>query len=101
MLDTLKRHWRELRDAPPGERFQRRHERRSRDLHARGKRIAWTIAAAVLIVVGLVAMPLPGPGFIPLAIGLAFLADISATVAKACDRAELAIRRLIGRRAAH
>ena len=95
MIRKLREQWRELRRAPPGKRFFLRYERRKRERKSPVARIGWTALAVVLIIAGIIALPLPGPGFIPIGIGLALLAQESAAVARFCDRTELAIRKLI------
>ena len=95
MIRKLKEQWRELRAAPPGKRFRLRYERRATERKTPGARIAWTALAVVLILAGIVALPLPGPGMVVIAAGLALLAQESLTVAKLCDRLELAIRKRV------
>jgi hypothetical protein len=95
MIRKLREQWRELRRAPPGKRFFLRYERRKRERKSSAARIGWSVLAAVLIIVGIIWLPLPGPGFVPIGLGLALLAQESAGVARFCDRAELAIRRLV------
>ena len=95
MIRSLKEQWRELRRAPPGKRFCQRYERRARERKSPAARIGWSALAVVLILLGIVFLPLPGPGFIPIGLGLALLAQESAVVARFCDRAELAIRKLV------
>ena len=95
MIQKLKEQWRELRRAPPGKRFCQRYERRAKERKSPAARVGWSVLASLLIVVGIIALPLPGPGFIPIGIGLALLAQESASVARFCDRAELAIRKLV------
>lgn len=95
MIRKLKEAWHELRSAPPGKRFCQRYERRARERKSPASRIGWSVLAVVLIIVGIIALPLPGPGFIPIGVGLALLAQESAAVARFCDRAELAIRKLV------
>jgi uncharacterized protein (TIGR02611 family) len=95
MIRSLKEQWRALRQAPPGKRFHQRYERRKQERKSPAARVAWTALAVLLVVVGIIALPLPGPGFIPIGIGLALLAQESAAVARFCDRAELAIRKLV------
>jgi len=97
MIRKLKEQWRELRSAPPGKRFRLRYEKRSRERGSPAARIAWSALSVLLILAGIVALPLPGPGFVPIAIGLALLAQESAGVARFCDRAEVAIRKRLGR----
>ena len=95
MISKLKEQWRDLRRAPPGKRFRMRHELRARQRKSPGARIGWSALAIALILVGIVALPLPGPGFVPIGVGLALLAQESGTVARFCDRAELAIRKIV------
>jgi hypothetical protein len=95
MIRKLKEQWRELRRAPPGKRFRQRHELRARQRTSPAARIGWSALAGALILVGIIALPLPGPGFVPIGVGLALLAQESESVARFCDRAELAIRKLV------
>jgi len=95
MIRKLKERWRELLQAPPGKRFRLRHELRARQRKSAAARIGWSALAILLILVGLVALPLPGPGFVPIGAGLVVLAQESGSVARFCDRAELAIRKLV------
>jgi hypothetical protein len=95
MIRTLKKQWRELLDSPPGRRFRMRYERRARERKTPAARVAWSAFAVLLIAGGIVALPLPGPGMVVIAAGLALLAQESLTVAKLCDRAELAIRKRV------
>jgi hypothetical protein len=95
MIRKLKEQWRELREAPPGKRFSLRYERRAKQRETPAARIGWSALAVLLILAGLVALPLPGPGTVVMAAGLALLAQESLTVAKLCDRLELAIRKRV------
>lgn len=95
MLGNLKQRWRHVRSDPPGQRFRKYYERRAKDRGSPFVRIAWSLVALMLILAGIVAIPLPGPGFIVIGVGLALLAGESLMIAKLCDQAELAIRRLL------
>jgi hypothetical protein len=95
MIRKLKEQWRALRDAPPGRRFSLRYEHRAKKRETPAARIAWSALALLLVLAGIVALPLPGPGTVVIAVGLALLAQESLTVAKLCDRLELAIRKRI------
>ena len=95
MIRKLKEQWRELRESPPGSRFRLRYERRKRERETPLARIGWTVLAVLLVLLGIVALPLPGPGMAVIALGLALLAQESLAVAKLCDRLELAIRRVV------
>jgi hypothetical protein len=95
MFRKLKTQWRELRAAPPGRRFRQRYERRAAERKTPAARIVWSALAVILILAGIVALPLPGPGTLVIAAGLALLAQESLTVARFCDRVELAIRKRV------
>ena len=99
MSGKLREQWRELREAPAGKRFRLRYEGRARERKTVWARVLWSALAVILIVAGIVALPLPGPGTVVIALGLALLAQESLVVARFCDRAELAIRKLLGKRA--
>jgi hypothetical protein len=60
-------------------------------------RVLRSSLGVVLILIGLVFMALPGPGFVPAFAGLALLAGESAAMARALDRAELRVRRWLHR----
>jgi hypothetical protein len=95
MFPGLKEQWRRLREDPPGQRFRKRYERRKSERRSPFMRVAWTVVALLLIVAGIAGIPLPGPGIVLIAVGLAVLAEESRVIAKLCDRIEVAIRRLI------
>jgi hypothetical protein len=84
--------WRDLWRDAPGRRFVRRHERlRGRERGPAGRVLRGALGA-VLVVVGLVFMPLPGPGFVGVLMGGALIAGESIRVARWLDRAELRVR---------
>jgi hypothetical protein len=97
MIGKLRKQWRALLNAPPGKRFRMRYERRASERKTLAARVGWSVLALVLIVAGIVGLPLPGPGTLVIAAGLALLAQESLVVAKACDHIEMAIRRRVGR----
>ena len=93
----LKRQWRDLAAARPGNRFQQRYARRQQ---ARRSRYSGplTIAAGVLIALfGLVMLPAPGPGMIVVLIGASFIAEESRVAARALDWIEVHARRALRR----
>jgi hypothetical protein len=92
MSDELKSAWREFIRSPPGERFERRF-RHVRSIRRSGllKWASW-IGGSTLIVIGLVALPAPGPGTLVLLAGGALLAQESLYAARALDRLELLLR---------
>lgn len=93
MLDALQQHFQELRQAPPGQRFLQQYERRQRE-HPSAALKALALAGGWLIVLlGLVMLPAPGPGMLVVVAGLATLASVSKTAAQGLDAAELMLRR--------
>jgi hypothetical protein len=81
----------------PGRRFEERYWRK-RDARHRGlKRFAWIAGGVLLLVVGLFFSVLPGPGIPFLLLGFACLAQESLAVARALDRLEVSVRRLLPR----
>lgn len=84
--------WRDFWRDPPGQRFARRYQRvNGGGGHALGRVMRSTLGV-VLVLIGIVFMALPGPGFVPVLAGLALLAGESAVLARALDRAELRVR---------
>ena len=93
MLEKLKARWRPLLEDKPGHRFQNRYERRHKERSSpRAIRVGWTVLAVLLVLVGIVALPLPGPGLLVIAAGLALLAEESRTIARFLDHAEVWLR---------
>lgn len=89
--------WRELWRDVPGRRFVRRHERlRGRGRGPAGRVLRGTLGV-LLVLVGIVFMPLPGPGFVGVLAGGALLAGESIAVARWLDHAELRVRRWLRR----
>jgi hypothetical protein len=89
VLENLKKEWRALKRGKPGSRFQQLHEARSSD----GRR-RWIglLLGVIITIAGVVALPLPGPGFLVIGIGAALLARESAVVAHVADWIEVRAR---------
>jgi hypothetical protein len=97
MLDGLKRRWRRLKAGEPGARFQRQY-RENRESRKSGlQRWGAVAAGAGLILVGVVALFVPGPGILFIAAGGAVLARESLAVARALDWLEIRGRRVVRR----
>lgn len=90
--------WREFRHAAPGRRFGERHRRLHGDKRGPVGRALRITLGVVLVAVGIVFMPLPGPGFVPVLIGFVLLAGESVRFATWLDHAELRARNWLGRR---
>lgn len=89
--------WRDLWRDAPGQRFARRYQRLRGEGRGPVGRVLRAILGALLVVVGVVFMPLPGPGFVGVLIGGALLAGDSLRIARWMDRAEVRVRRWLGR----
>lgn len=87
----LRSSWRELRAAPPGQRFRRRYLKH-RDDAGGWHRVLIMVAAGTLLLAGAAMLVLPGPGLITLLVGAALLAQESFVVARILDAGE---RRLL------
>lgn len=98
MFDTLRRHWDAFRAEPAGTRFQRRYRRRAARPSGWLRKCGVLLAAAVLIVLGLAMLVLPGPGLLALLVGAALVAEESLLAARLLDRVDFAISRGFARR---
>jgi hypothetical protein len=86
--------WEEMKDDPPGERFQRHYQRRQQEETRRGRLKRWALCAG-LLAVGVVLMFIPGPAVVMYALAGALLAEDSLRVARGLDWTEVRIRRLV------
>jgi putative transmembrane protein PGPGW len=86
-----------LTQSQPGHRFEERYWRKRHAEHSALRRLAWIVSGVLLLVVGLFFTVFPGPGILFLLAGLACLAQESLAVARALDRLEVALRRLLPR----
>ena len=91
----IKATWHRLKEGSPGSRFQ--DEYRAHEGNRRGKwgRVLWMGVGVVIVAVGIVGLPAPGPGFLVIAIGAALLARESLVVARATDWVELRLRQAL------
>ena len=83
----------EITQSLPGRRFQERYRRLHSSSTSTWKRCAFVCAGIVLTLVGIFFLAVPGPGIPILLIGLALIAQESATLARWLDRTELRLRR--------
>ena len=94
MFETLKAHWQHLRRAPAGERFEQYYARRQQNRSSGALRALLLGAGALIVVIGVILMPAPGPGMLIVAVGLAMMAGESRGVARALDASERQLRHL-------
>lgn len=97
MIDRLKRSWAQLRDDPPGERFQRRYERRHEEGTTPLPRWGTIGLGVAVVAAGIFFLPAPGPGMIIMALGAGLIARESRRAAHGLDWIELRVRRLLDR----
>ena len=90
-----------LKDAKPGERFRAYYRAAHAQGTSRTRNALLTVLGVAVLVVGLVAVPAPGPGFLIIAVGGGLIARQSERVATWLDRGEVALRAFLahGRRA--
>ncbi len=90
-----------LKDAKPGERFRAYYRASHAEGTSRTRNALLTGLGVVVLVVGLVALPAPGPGFLIIAVGGGLIARQSEGVATLLDRGEVGLRAFLahGRRA--
>jgi hypothetical protein len=97
MFRTLRLQWHNLTQAKPGRRFQNRYYARKRRRTGPFVKALYIAGGAVLMVLGIVLLPAPGPGALVLLLGAAITAQESLAVARLCDAAEIRARRLLRR----
>ena len=95
MMERIKDRLRRFEQSEPGHRFQDQHAERQEPHSSAFGRALRLGAAVVVIVVGIIAMPAPGPGTLIVALGLVMLAHESLAVAKLLDAAELKLRPIV------
>jgi uncharacterized protein (TIGR02611 family) len=91
----LKDDWQQFRSAKPGRRFIEQFETNQQERASKWIRLALITLGAVVVLIGLVALPAPGPGMLIVAAGLALLARESRWIAERLDVVEVKVRRLV------
>ena len=94
MRTRLKDYLRLLRTAEPGKRFQQYFSRRHQAGSSNLRRVLTLGLGGLVVAVGLVLMPAPGPGILVVAAGAALMAGESLWMARGLDRAEILARKL-------
>ena len=93
MLAEIKETWGQLRRAEPGNRFTAYHRHHQATAHGKVSRVITVVIGILLIALGIIALPAPGPGTLVIALGAAFIARESRAVATALDWLEVKLRR--------
>jgi uncharacterized protein (TIGR02611 family) len=91
----LKDDWQQFRSAKPGRRFIEQFETNQQERASKWIRLALIALGAVVVLIGLVALPAPGPGMLIVAAGLALLARESRWIAERLDVVEVKVRSLV------
>ena len=97
MFGTFRRQWHDLTKAKPGSRFQNRYHGCKGRRENPALKVCYIALGTLILVVGLVLLPAPGPGALVMFLGAAMLAEELLWVARACDAAEVKIRALLRR----
>ncbi len=95
MFTDLKRSWNRLKNAPPGKRFCQQYEANQREARPAWAKPVWILLGVAITAGGVVALPAPGPGFLIIGLGLAFLARESKHAARAADWLEVKGRAIL------
>ena len=89
--------WEAFRQSRPGQRFVQRYERMKAVPRPRHERVARCLCGIIVMLVGIVLVPLPGPGWLIVGFGVTLLAQESRPIAAFCDRVEIRFRGWITR----
>ena len=97
MIDQAKQNWYEFKRSQPGYRFQERYNRRQQTTSGPfdPKNLLYLAVGIVIIVVGVVLAPIPGPGGVIAFVGLAFIGAEFLPIARLLDWGEVRIRGLV------
>lgn len=92
MAETWRDEWEVFKRSAPGQRFRERYERMKAVPRPGHERIARCVCGVATTLVGIVLIPLPGPGWLIVGFGVTLLAQESRSIARFCDRTELRFR---------
>src|SRR5215210_230667 len=96
MIERAKENWRRFKQGKPGHRFQDHHHRYQRSYRSRSylRGLFSIIWGLLVVVVGIIAVPAPGPGWLIILLGLGVIAGESLSFARSIDRVEVRLRQL-------
>jgi UPF0716 family protein affecting phage T7 exclusion len=95
MLRHLKQSWQGFKTGLPGRRFQQQFRLRQRFRSGAARKALLITAGILLAAAGVFLLFVPGPGIITLLIGAVLIAQQSSLAARAFDRIEIRLRKLI------
>jgi uncharacterized protein (TIGR02611 family) len=90
---VLKAAWKKFKNRRPGFRFHGMYREHQKSAKAPWVRAAYLIGGIVVVIVGIIALPAPGPGMLIVALGAGLIARESERLANALDRFEVFLRR--------
>jgi uncharacterized protein (TIGR02611 family) len=96
-MESFRKAWRRFRTGEPGSRFRQQFEANQEARTSKWARPAIVALGILVILLGLVALPAPGPGTLVIAAGAALIAREFLWMARLLDSAEVTIRRWLGR----
>ena len=91
-LAPMKVEWRAFTQSPAGKRFEERYRRKRNADRPVWRKIMLPALGLLIIALGLILLPAPGPGIPVVLAGFALLAEHFLWAAKVLDRCELPIR---------
>jgi len=95
MFEHLKQNWESFKRGHPGSRFQEQYERQRKSPAGTASRVLRVSLGVIALLVGLVLMPAPGPGFIVVGIGALMIAREFRAAAILLDRIEVLGRQVL------
>jgi hypothetical protein len=95
MIERAKENWRRFKRSKPGRRFREHHHRYQQGCIGRSylRRFFGIIGGFWVVVVGLITVPGPGPGWLVILLGFGIIAGESLLFARMLDRIEVELRR--------
>ncbi len=96
MIEQAKENWRRFKQSKPGHRFQDHHHRYQRSYRSKSylRGLFSVVWGLLVVVVGIIAVPGPGPGWLIILLGLGVIAGESLSFARSIDRVEVRLRQL-------
>jgi uncharacterized protein (TIGR02611 family) len=96
MIERAKESWRRFKQSKPGHRFQDHHHRYQRGYRSRSylRGLFGIVWGLLVVVVGVIAVPGPGPGWLIILLGLGMIAGESLSFARSIDWVEVRLRQL-------
>ena len=98
MLERIKSSWERFKEEPPGRRFEDWYHERRRQSGGRldAAKVVHILGGAATVIVGLILVPLPGPGWGIVFLGLALIGSECLPIARFLDRVEVRLRSWAG-----